>query len=196
MNMKWYLAFFPWPAPHPQLLMLNIFLCIFLAIGIAFLESILSLSFLTDSISPPERKAIKTQTATGFTYLSAVHNLQEIINWVCKACDLCIINILLFRVHDFNKDSKNSKFIAHGLISDLRGFWYPRYYWTFGALFQGCNSGWGLVTKYQMTNLELTKIKIVALRAFQNPQRLTHQHGLPWSVPVFSDSSGKYQNPG
>lgn len=125
MNMKWYLVFFSF-AP-PRFLMLNIFLCVFI-IDIASLQSLLSLSFLPDSISPLVGKAIETQSATGFTYLSAVHNLQEMVSWVCKACYLHIINILVFRVHDFNKDSKNSKFITDGLISDLRGVRYPRHH--------------------------------------------------------------------
>lgn len=50
------------------------------------------------------------------------------VNGVCKVCDFGIINILVFRVYDFNKDFRNLKFIVDGLVLDLRGFIYLRYY--------------------------------------------------------------------
>lgn len=85
-----------------------------------FFISYLSLYSLPDSVSPLVEKAIATQSVTGLTYLNTLHNLQEMAKWVGKACDLCIINILVFRVHNFNKDSMNSKFVADGLVLDLR----------------------------------------------------------------------------
>lgn len=69
-------------------------------------------------------KATATQSVAGFTYIIAVHNLQEMVKQVCEAYDLCTINNLVFRVHNFNKDFEDSKFIADGLVLDLRGFTY------------------------------------------------------------------------
>lgn len=127
-NIKWYLVFFPLILSPPPIIDVKYIFGVFFGYLYCFFGELYFLSwftlflyFLPDSVSPLVGKAITTQSVTGLTYLNTVDNLQEMAKWAGKACDLCIINNLVFRVHNFNKDSMNSKFVADGLVLDIRG---------------------------------------------------------------------------